>query len=58
MTRKALKGLVAGDRLELISTDPLAIVDIPAMINETGDRIDATERTADSAIFLIEKCNR
>ncbi len=58
MTRKALKGLVAGDRLEVTSTDPLSVIDIPAMILQTGDRIDATDRTADSAIFLIEKCNR
>lgn len=56
-TRKALKGIAPGDRLEVISTDPLAVIDIPALINQTGDRIEITERVDNRTTFLIEKRN-
>ncbi|TIU06767.1 MAG: response regulator SirA, partial [Mesorhizobium sp.] len=36
-------------------TDPLAAIDIPNLINETGDRLEATERDGDHIIFLIER---
>ncbi|WP_164045093.1 sulfurtransferase TusA family protein, partial [Serratia marcescens] len=35
-TRKALTKLNPGDRLEVHCTDPLAIIDIPNLINQTG----------------------
>lgn len=54
-TRKALKSLAAGDRLEVVCTDPLAVIDIPALIQQTGDRIDIKERDAQRIVFLIEK---
>lgn len=54
-TRKALKGIGPGDRLEVRCTDPLAAIDIPNLINETGDRIEATERDGDHIVFVIEK---
>lgn len=56
-TRKALKGIAPGDRLEVISTDPLAVIDIPALIHQTGDRIEITERVDNRTTFLIEKIN-
>ena len=54
-TRKALRGLSPGERLEVRCTDPLASIDIPNLINETGDRLEAMEREGDHIIFLIEK---
>jgi tRNA 2-thiouridine synthesizing protein A len=54
-TRKALKTLSAGDRLEVRCTDPLAAVDIPTLIQQTGDRIETTERAEKWIVFLIEK---
>jgi tRNA 2-thiouridine synthesizing protein A len=54
-TRKALKSLQPGDRLEVICTDPLAVIDIPALIQETGDRVEITSRDDRSIVFLIEK---
>ena len=43
-TRKALKSLAAGDRLEVLCTDPLSVIDIPNLIRETGDKVEITER--------------
>ena len=54
-TRKALKGLAPGDILEVHCTDPLAVIDIPNMIRETGDRVEIRERDGQRIVFLIEK---
>ena len=56
-TRKALKTLPPGDRLEVLCTDPLAVIDIPNLIRETGDSIEITERSESRIVFLIEKSN-
>jgi tRNA 2-thiouridine synthesizing protein A len=54
-TRKALKGLVPGDRLEVHCTDPLAAIDIPHLIAQTGDRVETMQRQDAVTVFLIEK---
>jgi tRNA 2-thiouridine synthesizing protein A len=54
-TRKALKALQPGDRLEVHCTDPLSVIDIPNLIRETGDKVEITERTERQIVFLIEK---
>lgn len=54
-TRKALKGLMAGDRLEVHCTDPLSVIDIPNLIRETGDRVEIIERAEKRIVFMIEK---
>jgi tRNA 2-thiouridine synthesizing protein A len=56
-TRKALKSLQPGDRLEVHCTDPLAVIDIPNLIRETGDRVEITEQVDRRIVFLIEKAN-
>jgi tRNA 2-thiouridine synthesizing protein A len=54
-TRKALQALAAGARLEVWCTDPLAVIDIPNLIRETGDRIEIVDRSDRGICFLIEK---
>jgi tRNA 2-thiouridine synthesizing protein A len=54
-TRKALKALIAGDRLEVHCTDPLSVIDIPNLIRETGDRVEIIERAEKRIVFMIEK---
>jgi tRNA 2-thiouridine synthesizing protein A len=54
-TRKALKALQPGDRLEVRCTDPLSVIDIPNLIRETGDKVEVTERSEARIVFLIEK---
>ena len=55
MTRKALKALKPGDRLEVHCTDPLSVIDIPNLIREVGDMVEITERVEPRIVFLIEK---
>ena len=54
-TRKALKTLAPGARLEVLCTDPLSVIDIPALIQETGDRVEITRRDEQAIVFVIEK---
>jgi tRNA 2-thiouridine synthesizing protein A len=54
-TRKALKRLAAGDRLEVHCTDPLSVIDIPNLIRETGDRVEILERNETRIVFVIDK---
>jgi tRNA 2-thiouridine synthesizing protein A len=57
-TRKALKALSPGDVLEVHCTDPLAVIDIPNLAGETGDRVEIVERRERHIVFVIEKTNR
>jgi tRNA 2-thiouridine synthesizing protein A len=54
-TRKALKALMPGALLEVHCTDPLSVIDIPNLIQETGDKVEITERAERRIVFLIEK---
>jgi tRNA 2-thiouridine synthesizing protein A len=56
-TRKALKALKPGDRLEVHCTDPLSVIDIPALIQETGDKVEIRQPGERRIVFLIEKMN-
>ena len=54
-TRKALKSLAPGDRLEVRCTDPLAVIDIPHLVGAIGDRLEIIERGECETVFRIEK---
>jgi tRNA 2-thiouridine synthesizing protein A len=54
-TRKALRKMAPGQRLEVHCTDPLSVIDIPNLIRETGDRVEIAERTDALIVFTIEK---
>jgi tRNA 2-thiouridine synthesizing protein A len=57
MTRKSLRALSPGDVLEVHCTDPLSVIDIPALIQETGDKVEIAEHAGQHIVFLIEKAN-
>ena len=54
-TRKALQRLGAGDVLEVECTDPLAAIDIPALLRETGDLLVGQSAVEGGAVFRIRK---
>jgi tRNA 2-thiouridine synthesizing protein A len=53
--RKALAGLAAGDLLTVECTDPMAAIDIPNMLRETGDRLDDSQQANGLLVFRIRK---
>jgi tRNA 2-thiouridine synthesizing protein A len=54
-TRKALYRAQPGDRLTVECTDPLASIDIPNLLRETGDLLEDHHRAGDLLIFAIRK---
>lgn len=54
-TRKALAGLPAGTLLQVESTDPLSAIDIPHMLNGSGDVLESHRRDGVVEIFLIRR---
>jgi tRNA 2-thiouridine synthesizing protein A len=54
-TRKALTRLTSGDELVVECTDPLAGIDIPNLLRETGDALLETETQTNLIVFRIRK---
>src|SRR3954470_2140182 len=54
-TRKALRGLAAGDILVVECTDPLAAIDIPNLARETGDALETQTEAGGVLAFRIRK---
>ncbi len=57
-TRKALQRLAAGERLTVICTDPLAAIDIPNLLRETGDTLEEQRREGTRLVFRIQRAAR
>ena len=56
-TRKALKGIAAGEVLVVECTDPLAAIDIPHLVGQTGDLLDGAAQEGDLLVFRIRKAS-
>lgn len=54
-TRKALSGLGAGERIAVECTDPLASIDIPNLVRETGDVLEHQGHQDDLIVFTIRR---
>jgi tRNA 2-thiouridine synthesizing protein A len=54
-TRKALNGMLPGDLLIVECTDPLAGIDIPNLLNQTGDALEETHKDKKLMTFRIRK---
>ena len=54
-TRKALARLSVDDILIVECTDPLAEIDIPHVVAETGHRLESATRSGDVLVFRIRK---
>jgi tRNA 2-thiouridine synthesizing protein A len=54
-TRKALSAMTPGDVLVIECTDPLAAIDIPNLLRQTGDTLESTIQADDVMTFRIRK---
>jgi len=54
-TKKALSQARAGDVFIVECTDPLAAVDIPNLVNQTGDTLEDTHKDKTLLTFRIRK---
>lgn len=53
--RKLLAGMAPEERLEVITTDPMSVVDMPVFCAQAGHRIVAEEKRQDAFRFVIER---
>ena len=54
-TRKLLSKMAPGELLVIECTDPLVSIDIPNLIRETGDTIEASDKKGRVLTFRIRK---
>ena len=54
-TRKALQGVPSGGVLVVTCTDPLAVIDIPALVNEMGHVLEDQAEEDGALVFRIRK---
>jgi tRNA 2-thiouridine synthesizing protein A len=52
-TKKALRAVPIGSIVVVECTDPLTVVDIPNLVNQTGHRLSSHERHGDLYVFRI-----
>ena len=55
--RKALLQMPAGERLELLATDPLAAIDVPNFCREAGHHLVDSDARGPLLRFMIERGN-
>ncbi|MGL5117495.1 MAG: sulfurtransferase TusA family protein [Beijerinckiaceae bacterium] len=53
--RKALKPLLPGAELTLLCTDPMAAIDIPNLVRETGDVLVSQSSNDGVLTFVVRK---
>ena len=53
--RKALSAMQSGDLLIAECTDPLTAIDIPNLLSQTGDTLEASSRDGKVLVFRIRK---
>jgi len=57
-TRKALRGLADGDRLDVACTDPLSVIDIPHLLRQTGDVLEGMDEADYVVTFHIKRVKK
>jgi len=55
LVKKALTALAPGDLIIAECTDPMAAIDIPHAVRETGDILEAKDLATDLLTFRIRK---
>jgi tRNA 2-thiouridine synthesizing protein A len=53
--RKALMAMAEGETLEVVTTDPMSVVDMPVFCGQAGHRILNEVKRDRDFVFLIEK---
>ncbi len=55
MTRKALAAMPPGVTITVLTSDPLAVVDIPHMCNQEGHTLESVTSEGSASRFLIRR---
>lgn len=52
---RALRNAAPGDRFELIADDPMARIDVPHFVTQTGHRLDSFEEDGPALRFQVTR---
>ena len=52
---RALRSAAPGDRFELIADDPMARIDVPHFVSQTGHRLDSIEEDGPALRFQVTR---
>jgi tRNA 2-thiouridine synthesizing protein A len=55
LTKKELRKMNSGDKLEVVADDIGALKDIPSLLSKTGDKLLETKEENNKIFFYIEK---
>nr|WP_275112836.1 sulfurtransferase TusA family protein [Rhodoblastus sphagnicola] len=54
-TKKFLATMAPGEKVEVLCTDPMSLVDVPHLLRQTGDVLEAQSRADGVAVFVIRR---
>ncbi len=52
---KVLESMASGEIMKLYTTDPSTKIDIPRLVERTGDKLISVEEEKDVFVFVIQK---
>lgn len=56
--RRALEEASPGQRLRLLADDPMARIDVPHLLSQTGDRLIGAREEVGGFVFDVEKARQ
>ncbi len=54
-TKQSLAAMISGQILQIIATDPAAVIDFQVFSDQTGNELLALSETAGEFIFILKK---
>jgi tRNA 2-thiouridine synthesizing protein A len=54
-TKQSLSAMVSGETLQIIATDPAAVIDFQVFSDQTGNELLSLSETAGEFIFVLRK---
>jgi len=54
--RRMMENIAVGERIELIASDPMTLIDIPNFCREAGHTLENVDEDVEYILYLIKKC--
>ena len=54
-TKQTLAGMISGQTLKIVATDPGSVIDFQVFAEQTGNELLSLSQTADEFIFILKK---
>lgn len=54
-TKQSLAGMISGQTLKIVATDPGSVIDFQVFAEQTGNELLSLSQTVDEFIFILKK---